>query len=143
MIQDLHMQYTLAHMKLSRNLLAATRTTITILLQQVGGAPGPTAVRRYLADRPIALSGACATISSDALMNPFDGRDFILSSVKSVLTLLHSDQATNASPWISLSLNISMRSFPLPDRRSLRFLRLLSYHTLHDHSLYSHTIYGL
>ena len=28
---------------------------------------------RGMADRDIALSGACATISSDALMNPFDG----------------------------------------------------------------------
>ena len=65
--------------------------------------------RGYVADLASALSGACATISSDALMNPFDGI-FLLNAVdQSPLTPLPSHQATDASPWIKLPLNIAMR----------------------------------
>ncbi len=95
------------------------------------------------ADLTPALSGACATISSDALMNPFDGKRLYPSCSKFNLTLVSSYQATNAGPWINLPLDISLRTVPLSYRRANRFLRFLSYHLMHDHSLYCHTVHGV
>jgi hypothetical protein len=68
------MQFTLAHMKLSRNSPVAIRMIVITLSQQVLEIPAILPLRpKHLIDLQLALSGACATISSDALMNPFDG----------------------------------------------------------------------
>jgi hypothetical protein len=68
------MQFTLAHMKLSRNLPVAIRMIVITPSQQVLKLLAMLALRlKHLIDLQLALSGACATISSDALMNPFDG----------------------------------------------------------------------
>lgn len=79
------MPYTLAHMKLSRNLLVEIVMMVITLSPPVFKAPQPLlCFRGDFADNDLALSGACATISSDALMNPFDGTaTFDLHRVKS------------------------------------------------------------
>jgi hypothetical protein len=58
--------------------------TLIIHLQQVFGARDNSSGSRMAADLELALSGAAATISSDALMNPFDGMDmFAIEEVRS------------------------------------------------------------
>ena len=47
----------------------------TILSLQVNTFCVVTSPTIWQADLPIATSGACATIASDAIMNPFDGEN--------------------------------------------------------------------
>lgn len=69
------MPFILAPMKLSRNLPVGTKQMANIIRWlQVWCLTFPNASNTSDANFPcLATSGACATIASDALMNPFDG----------------------------------------------------------------------
>lgn len=63
--------------------------------------------------------------------------------MRSRLTCSGSHQATHASSWLDLPLDMAVRSFRVPHRGPLGILRLLSNHTDHDGPLHRHPIYGL
>ena len=86
------MRSTLALTKLSRTLLAGIRMIIITHLRQVFQVSSLRLLSEDLADLKPALSGACATIASDALMNPFDGVKPFLSLMK-----FHSDPTVQSS----------------------------------------------
>ena len=65
------MPYTLLPMRLSSTQWVGTKTTHTILLLRVNLVIPCSFEPRT--DNHIAVSGACATTASDAIMNPFDG----------------------------------------------------------------------
>ena len=89
-----------------------------------------------------AASGAAATIASDALMNPFDGKEELSQYATSQL-MSNSHQTTNAGPRLDAQDDSSVREITLPKRGTNSFLRILPYYTLHDCSVHCHTIYGL
>lgn len=67
------------------------------------------------ADSVTATSGACATIASDALMNPFDGANSVPSNM-SGNTVLTSDsyQTADAGPRFNLPVNDRLRAISIP-----------------------------
>lgn len=83
----------------------------------------------------VALAGAAATITSDALMNPFDGKSYP-SKQDSVLIPCASHQATNANPQFTSSHRHVVRQISLSCGRIDGFLRLLSDHHHHDGPIY-------
>ncbi len=58
------------------------------------------ALKALSADTPSVVSGASATIVSDALMNPFDGKYLSMFHKMNFLTI-YSYQATHASTWVA------------------------------------------
>lgn len=86
----------------------------------------------------VALSGACATIASDALMNPFDG--MLASQFRFRHTNLNSHQAAHAGPRIRPQVNCAMCQNSLSSRRSPGILRLVPDHPQHDSPVHSHAI---
>lgn len=101
-----------------------------------------TGMRQYT-DIPAAVSGACATIASDALMNPFDGTASRFLKSKDPLTLLGSRQATNAASKHNLPYNRTMRQRRLSARRYASLLRILPDDPCHDRPLHGHPIHSL
>ena len=89
----------------------------------------------------IALSGACATIASDALMNPFDGT--LAQIITGLLLNPPSHQTTDASSWLNLPDHSAMRPLPLSHGRYIVLLRILPHNTVHDCPFHCHTIHGL
>lgn len=55
-----------------------------------------------------ATSGACATIASDALMNPFDGKDIIAVHLRSSMLMFSSDKTTNANAQFRQDIQIDV-----------------------------------
>lgn len=78
--------------------------------------------------RYLALAGAAATVSSDALMNPFDGTSPLPVS-PNLLKRADSHQTTHANPQLTSSNRLLLRSIRLRRRGSQRILRLLPDHT--------------
>lgn len=67
------------------------------------------------ADATTATSGACATIASDAFMNPFDGVSASVSKDEIIsLMRLYSHQAAHASTRLNLQLRLAMCPRRLP-----------------------------
>jgi hypothetical protein len=77
LLQDLRTRCISVHMRSSRISLAGIKMIITTRCRQVRLDRFPFVVTKF-AKQVAALSGACATISSDALMNPFDGASLYL-----------------------------------------------------------------
>jgi hypothetical protein len=77
----------------------------------------------------VALAGAAATVTSDALMNPFDGESFVVQKQRK---LTGSHQATYANPQFAPSHSHGLCPVRLPRRRSGRILRLLPDYHHHD-----------
>ena len=100
-----------------------------------------------------ALGGAAATIASDALMNPFDGKHapWRVSVVQgaSPLTLTRlatvstSRQAANAAPELVLQDRFPSIPVGVPHRGNLGLLRLVSDHARHDDPLHRRSVYLL
>lgn len=67
----------------------------------VAGRMFPLAAQMALsADPASVVSGASATIVSDALMNPFDGESLPII-YKAVILTIYSHQTTHASTWVT------------------------------------------
>lgn len=77
-------------------------------------------------------------------MNPFDGKYSCAPKDCPRLFLIeYSDQATNASPWLDIPFDSSMRPQRLQKRRPCSILRFLPDNALHDSTIYSYTVHGL
>lgn len=62
-----------------------------------------------------AIAGAAATISSDALMNPFDGSFYAFITVKKEITRSPSDQAAHADTQLRISLSFHLCAYGFSD----------------------------
>lgn len=89
------MLFILLHMKLLNMLWEETRLVFIILLLLVCFCESQ--ILSILTDNGIATSGACATIASDALMNPFDGMIDIMDLLEVSLLTFSSYQAAHAN----------------------------------------------
>lgn len=90
------MLFILLHMKLLNMLWEETRLVFIILLLLV--CFRECQILSILTDNGIiATSGACATIASDALMNPFDGMIDIMDLLEVNLLTFSSYQAAHAN----------------------------------------------
>jgi hypothetical protein len=87
-----------------------------------------------------ALAGAAATVTSDALMNPFDGVSYVVQGQRK---LTGSHQATYANPQFPSPYSHGVCSISLPRRRSRCILRLVPYDHHHDCPIYRCSIFSL
>ena len=94
------------------------------------------------ADAAVVLSGGSATIASDALMNPFDGRDSFISTF-TLSNCTYSHKTANASPRLYIPLCLPLPPYGLQNGGPPGFLRLISNYDNHDCSLHSFTVHGL
>lgn len=88
------------------------------------------------------MSGASATIVSDAVMNPFDGRlnsHYVLEMSNST----RSCQAAHASPRINLQFDLSVLHVRLQNGGSQSILRVVSNDAQYDSTFHGPAILGL
>src|SRR6266851_6876148 len=94
----------------------------------------------------LALAGASATIASDALMNPFDGKPISPASPHPPMVSRlnpRSGKTTNADAPIRISLHYHLRKDRFSKRRDIRFLRLVPDDAHHDRALHRRPIHRI
>ena len=84
-------------------------------------------------------SGASATIVSDALMNPFDGKSNSPNEAKVSADGLSSHQAADASTRVPSHIYLAVFENRIPHRGHSCLLRLLSDYDQHDRTVYGST----
>ena len=90
-----------------------------------------------------AASGAAATITSDALMNPFDGTSNPLVITRSKFQRLSSHQTTHAAAWFDIQIHRALCPDSVPTGGIDGILCLVSYNALYDSSIHGSAVHGV
>lgn len=89
-----------------------------------------------------AVSGACATIASDALMNPFDGENSRhIRSDASDFPISY--QTAHAGPRFDVQVNTAVYEIGLQERGPPCILHFVSHNNQHDRSVHRAAVFGL